>query len=808
MNKKWTTVLASLCVACTVAGFAACGGGGDTPPAVTYSLDTTTFNNKVVYGEAVDYDNLVVKGSDGSSTTVTLDMISGANTDSVGAKVLNVSYAGTTMKVNYTVYYEVTFVVDGDEVDTQLVLSADEIHVPDAYLDAEWNPAIPDTMSDNMTFTKKDENAPTVSVAFNSADSLALYVDNAGTLGFTATSGASLEVTTSNDNVKVQRAGNLLAVQGVKAGVTTITLTARGANVATAEKTVIVKPTAMTINQSARTYGDENVLTLGSKDVRGAASTFALSVSAGASGKVANDFNEYLVWESDHSTAHIDEQGVITLGAGEGVSMVSFKAKFVVDGEVYGETTAFAIRCVWNGVTVSNYEDLYQATKAQKEIVLQGNIDFPTNVNDIHYDLVNSTYDTTFYANANRIQDAKIKTLLQFRNDVYGNGYTINAHNATLGLLDSTGKPTSETLFKGPLNFVALTEQGSSIISVKGQDNVCFAVYENVTLKNVQLYGSNLTAVNGSYDLTQLNYAGTTVEVFGDNVEIAYSRIFNGRTVLRVFGDETDATKVINVNVNNSVLSGAREFILRMGSNCFVNGTKDNFAPYIDGQRNLIEDKKNYNAMSAADKQAYDSKYIKTFVTVSNTTFRDAGIFAIGIDTHFAGRALQDGTQYGSILGEAQTLWQNLAKTSYGAKLILSGDVKLYNWKPVDQIDSSTLIEITGSTQWNDMLEFDVGAMVELASQKDGFGTIVKNYNGTAYVHAGIAFFGGGRNYGVLEDLTKNGEGLGLDGFDVSLAIVEKAFLASAAGPENFYFNIYDSRNENGNQLFREQFGL
>ena len=809
MNKKLATVLASVCVTCATLGFAACGG--DDTPTVTYSLDTSAFNTTVVYGGEVDYADIVVKGSDGSSVSVTPDMVTGASTDTVGTKTLTVSYAATTMTVNYTVKYEVNFVVDDAIVSTQYVLSADEISIPSNYQDAEWNPAIPDTMSDNMTFTKKEENAPTVSVSFNSADTLVLDAGAGGkSLGFAATSGATIEVSVSNDNISVQRSGNYLAVQGLKAGVATITVKATGANVATAEKTVVVKPSELTIAEIGTKYGDENVLTLGSKDVRGVAANFPLTLGAGAN--VGDNFSDYVVWESNNSSASIDDQGVITLGTGTGVEMVSFKAKFVVDGVQYSESAAFTARCVWDGVVVNNYEDLYTATKAGSVIVLQSNISFPTDVNQIHYDLVNSTYDTTFYTNINNTAAAKIKTLLQFRNDVYGNGYLINAHNATLGLVDSTGKPKSNALFKGPLNFVALTESGSSVVSVKGQDNVCFAVYENVTLTNVQLCSGDLTEKDGTYDLTGLNYAGTTVEVFGDNVTIAYSRIFNGRTVLRVFGDETNASKVINVNVTNCVLSSAREFILRMGSNCFVDGTNESYAPYIDGQRNLINDKKNYNTMTEAEKAAYDASYIKTFVTVKDSTFKDAGIFAIGIDSHFAGKALHDGSQYGKILGEAAGYWKNLAKTSYGAKITLTGDVKLYNWKPIDQIDSSTLIEISGSSaiveEWKDLLEFNVGEMVRLASEQDGYGTLAKTYNGKTYVHAGIAFFGGGRNYGVFEDLTHSGAGLGLDGFEVSLELVGKDFLDAAAGPENFYFNIYDSNNEAGKALFNEQFGL
>ena len=73
--------------------------------------------------------------------------------------------------------------------------------------------------------------------------------------------------------------------------------------------------------------------------------------------------------------------------------------------------------------------------------------------------------------------------------------------------------------------------------------------------------------------------------------------------------------------------------------------------------------------------------------------------------------------------------------------------------------------------------------MVETAS-KD-FPTIVTE---DGYVHAGIAFFGGGRNYGLFEDKAN----LQLEGFEVPLRAVDKEILVRAAGEEHFYFNIYD----------------
>ena len=48
------------------------------------------------------------------------------------------------------------------------------------------------------------------------------------------------------------------------------------------------------------------------------------------------------------------------------------------------------------------------------------------------------------------------------------------------------------------------------------------------------------------------------------------------------------------------------------------------------------------------------------------------------------------------------------------------------------------------------LLTFDIKTLINLAVNKepDDYKTIISN----GYVHAGIAFFGGGKNYGLFED--------------------------------------------------------
>jgi hypothetical protein len=68
---------------------------------------------------------------------------------------------------------------------------------------------------------------------------------------------------------------------------------------------------------------------------------------------------------------------------------------------------------------------------------------------------------------------------------------------------------------------------------------------------------------------------------------------------------------------------------------------------------------------------------------------------------------------------------------------------------------------------------------------------IIYNDGANDYVHAGIAFFGGGRNYGVLEDT--NYAFQDYNAYEVSLVQVGKPELQLAAGQESFYFYIHDA---------------
>ena len=640
----------------------------------------------------------------------------------------------------------------------------------------------------------------------------------------------TLSVSTNNSNVKTEvLAGKYIQYEALSLGVTQVTLTVTSNEDPTYSKTatleIAVLPKYLDIIETSNTYGMENIWTIGKYNAVGLESEFGLNLSYG-NAAIGSGFTENLNWYSDSEGVTIAPNGIIKITDSELNKIVNFYAKFEYDGITF-KTANFAVRCVGDGVNVYDYEDLVETSKAGKTVVLQKSIDtdfgYINGEFNPYYVEIHTTYDWDYYKNAGRLEIPKIKILIEFKKDVYGNGNKINAHNVTNGLLDSTGAPKDEALFRGPLDFVALSDSGSSLMSVKGQDNVCFGVYESVNLCNVELRGSNLMAdpETGQYDLNDLNYSGTVVEILGDNVNISYSRIANGRTGIRAFGDINDKDKVINININNTIISTAREFLVRVGSNSFKQGSyeKDSkgnavaekYAPYLDETDKItFPVQPTYEKLSNDDKAAYDTKYIKTFINFKNCAFKDSGIFSIAIDSHFAGEALSDGTKFkGGAFKNLCSNWIDLAKTSYGAKVIFEEKVAIYDWKNIDNVDGSTLIEISDSLSEGEGIvnetfskfKFDVAEMVKAIASPDNpaFSKILvkENVNGQeiSYVHGGIVFFGGGKNYGVFE--TRNYLFHDLSGYYIGLEQVNQSALNYAAGNEKFYFLLHDATTIN-----------
>ena len=100
----------------------------------------------------------------------------------------------------------------------------------------------------------------------------------------------------------------------------------------------------------------------------------------------------------------------------------------------------------------------------------------------------------------------------------------------------------------------------------------------------------------------------------------------------------------------------------------------------------------------------------------------------------------------------------------------------------------------TYNTDYISQQKDNVREMLENLAQKPQFAGVVygdtpENY----YVHAGIAFYGGGKNYGVLDyNLSGTSKDWTFGGYAVSFADIERSYLTMASGSEDFYFVIYD----------------
>lgn len=456
-----------------------------------------------------------------------------------------------------------------------------------------------------------------------------------------------------------------------------------------------------------------------------------------------------------------------------------------------------------------------------------------------------TTADYSYYNN-NNLGHPRVKYCLELTNDVYGNGYTLDTKNITTVLDKYTFTPITYegievTPFRGPLNLVWLQGDSSVGASVKAQDNIAFLIRnDNVRLDNVILQACDDAFLYEQkkeevyVEMNHLNYVGTTLEIMGDNVDITNCRIKNGRTVVRIYGDahSEDPTSVeaIHVKIESTIISMGREFLLKMGTNQFKKGelpegaTQSNpgwegVSPYLvgsDGTTYYPSNQETYkykdttytsNESYNANNTSFVNEFVKTFVTLKNCVFTHSGFFSVGLESQFAGPCL-DGLKYGSYDFKSKG-WYGIAGTSYSAMLTLQGDVRIYDWKALDSVDSSTLID-------GDIFKFDVSGLFNyLVNEVDGYEhllTRVGTNSDDIYVHGGVAMYGGGKNYHIVRNEMGDSKfpkapyyismmEFASDNFIQSeyvqsnFASLYKA-LPYASGKEAFKFYIYDNREE------------
>ena len=194
---------------------------------------------------------------------------------------------------------------------------------------------------------------------------------------------------------------------------------------------------------------------------------------------------------------------------------------------------------------------------------------------------------------------------------------------------------------------------------------------------------------------------------------------------------------------------------------------------------------------SNANNDDFVNTYVKTFVNLKNSMLSESGIFAIGIETKFAGPCL-DGESYNSWRLKNYG-WYDLAGTSYPSILNLIGDVRIYDWKKTESVDSSTLIETVGVDSFG--LSFDFQKIINNASKQEKYANMITTYNNEKCVHVGISLYGGGKNYSIV---TKNDyTGVNFESHTINFDVLEDSrkqrILEMAAGKQPFRFMLYNN---------------
>ena len=411
----------------------------------------------------------------------------------------------------------------------------------------------------------------------------------------------------------------------------------------------------------------------------------------------------------------------------------------------------------------------------------------------------------------------EIKVGIRVQKNFYGNGFTINIHdlaypihgekNGIDPLLKKIVPDREKDYFFGPLTFVSIGDlENAPVVRAYLCDNVGVLLDGN----NLTINDAKLSNSNNISNMYNLGFTGTVLEVQGTNNTISNCVIQNGRTCLRAFSAD-------GLLVDNCLLQNAGEFIVKLGSNK-VNPTDHNkrikfdnplasvdssFSEFFDSsvETNGSADYL-FSSLFESSKLSYDdannAKYIldeiqkgldnysgiikddgsinyDSHVTINDTYFYNSGIYSIAFESSFNGAYLYNGMP--SLVKRLATIFgitpSDIGGTSYPVELTLTGDTRFYDWKDVDSIDSSSLIESNFAAYIGQL----GGSSSELSNLSiDSFfpmKAILKQYcinNGLVYtetdtdnkahyyVNRPVAWYGGGYNGSKLINNIDNNE--------------------------------------------------
>lgn len=512
------------------------------------------------------------------------------------------------------------------------------------------------------------------------------------------------------------------------------------------------------------------------------------------------------------------------------------------------QTQSYDFEVIENGINVYDYETLldctnrsnngeivvlrksfeslenYEANKEIGNVVLFGNYNSKNKKYNFENEIYRykTTYNHEFIdkwnSNAARLSNPEplisdiVYAGLRIQKDLYGNGYTINMHNLTYptgtSTIDGLDVPSLSItdLYRGPLPFYTLGDHTNMpLIECFGEDNSGLYIDGN----NIKINDINMKNCDFSNSLGFLDYVGTTINIHGANNSITNSRVSNGKNVIRAFSTD-------NLEIKNTILSNARNFLLYTGSNEYIkpDENKEYAFTLYDGSKikttvkeffkkdglgdNLLDQygsgKFNdwismYNALLSTQEALCDYSGLcdsngnliyKGSIDITDTFFYRSGVSSIGLDTMFDGAYL-----YASVpsiinhyLGKLQTpiqknylsdlLTTNTGGQSFPVEINISGNTKFYDYKKRENIDISGLIT-ENMSQFAKAYDPTISVEItidkifpvkeKLISQANKQGSIYKDGD-NEYICCPIAYYGGANNFSKVtinsEELSKN----------------------------------------------------
>lgn len=411
----------------------------------------------------------------------------------------------------------------------------------------------------------------------------------------------------------------------------------------------------------------------------------------------------------------------------------------------------------------------------------------------------NHKFITQVFGKQNSHDD--VITGIHVQKDFYGNGFVINGkelaypNNGKINQFNGKLEPGEGDLFKGPLTFFSIGVFDMPVVKAFGQDNsLMYVDGDNITIDDLIIqstdkFNNSQGEDTSSNNMYNLEYTGTVIDVHGKNVTIKNSEIKNGRTGLRVFSSP-------NFMLDNSLISTAREFLMKVGCNetlttDYNKQVKFEFAneKFIGKLSDFLTNKDGYNADRLIESMLFKNQGSENArleilnrlqtnldavfedeisygqnITVKDSYFSNSGIFSIAFDTYFNGCFLYDGTpdvisqNLKEILRQDFTIPDNVGATMLPTKLDLVGDVRFYDWKEVNSIDASCLIEerlaeFINSTGFIEGLDIDIPIDTYFPIKKllnensNKMGLLYKDKTKEKeFLNTKIAFYGGGKN--------------------------------------------------------------